>query len=421
MPQKSCVLVVDDDPVILNIVNELVQRAGFDAVLSETSQAAMEEVFQKKFAAVLTDYRLPDSSGLALLKRISLCQPDASRIVMTGMPSIDVVLQAVNEGEIFRFVTKPWVSAEMTATIRSAVHRFELLESNRKLRSETEELNRQLADSNRLLDAKISELEHQKNLLAESRKALQNSFHRSLELCHRILNTFNPLLAAQAKLTTELCSAMLETAEFSPEEKYALRLAAPLYDLGLTGVSVLNLALLQREETQVDEESKQTLRNHTIYGQTLATFIAPDKLLGDTIRSHHERIDGNGYPDALAGENIPWTARCLAVAVAYVTMVSTGDTHEDAVAHLLSGAKTAFDPNALRLFLSCVRSASKPENLREVRFEDLRPGMLLANDFTTPSGLVLFPRGQHLDEDAIARLHKHIPIHPKGTLLTVVG
>ena len=408
MSRRLPVLIVDDDPVILDIMKRLVARAGGEAILTESPDKALELVAETTFSAIIVDYQLPRILGPDLLKRIATIQPDASRIIMTGMPSLEAVLRAVNEGEIFRFVTKPWVSEEMTATIRSAIDRFELLKANQELTEQSVALNHQLAETNQLLDRKIHELEEQRNLLAESQVALQSSFHRSLELCRRILNTFNPLLAAQSKMAADLCESFANQGQFSDEERHALQVASRLYDIGLTGVSPAIVASIQEENAALDEATEKVVRNHTIYGQTLAAYVDPCKLASETIRSHHERYDGTGYPDGLKGPDIPWTARCLSVIVAYVAKVSSGLTHENALEQLLQKSEKDFDPRALQVFVACTRQSPLSGTLREVRAEELQPGMHLANDVLTPSGLVLYIKGQKLDAEAVSRLSKQI-------------
>lgn len=421
MSPRLPVLVVDDDPVILRVVQQLVQLAGGKAVLSDRPEKALELAAGSLFSAVIVDYQMPHMLGPELLKRIAVIQPDASRIIMTGMPSLDAVLRAVNEGEIYRFVTKPWVSAEMTATIRSAIDRFELLRSNQELIKQSVALNHQLSEANTLLDKKVRELEEQRNLLAESQSERESCFHRSLELCRRILNTFNPLLAAQGKMAVDLCENVAAQGSFSAEERHALQVASRLYDIGLTGVSPDLVPAIQEGMAWLDEATEKVVRNHTIYGQTLAAYVDPCKLVSETIRSHHEHYDGTGYPDGLKGLDIPWTARCLSVVVTYVAKISSGLTHESALEYLLQKSESEFDPQALQLFLACVCQNPPVGNLRELRAEELQPGMQLASDVTTPSGLVLYLKGQKLDAETISRLSKQIRSPVPGNRLTVFG
>jgi len=128
-----------------------------------------------------------------------------------------------------------------------------------------------------------------------------------------------------------------------------------------------------RAPESLSEEEQALLQHHPVLGQELAGFMHDLKAVGVAIRGHHERFDGTGYPDKLAGENIPWLARLLAVAVAF------GENQHadlDAVEAIKLGSGTAFDPEAVRAFLRSLPKATVPRKEREVllRSEERRVG-----------------------------------------------
>ena len=189
--------------------------------------------------------------------------------------------------------------------------------------------------------------------------------------------------------------------DFTPEEKHVLMTSGWLHDIGLIG---LNRDLVHRFFHKPDECSandRALLREHPIYGQALAAFVDRLSAVGVTIRAHHERFDGGGYPDGLAGTGIPWTARCLAVAAAFV---QPGVQREHAMKRILEQSGTAFDPEAVRVFLKTTRRAEVPRQVREISVEELRPGMLIARGIYVPSGMLLIAEGQELTHSAIAKL-----------------
>lgn len=403
-PAPLSIISIDDDPLILKVLEDLVTRSGYESITTTSADEALRYALDRKFAVVIADHNMPDMMGADLLHRFAQIQPSASRILITGIKSLDVVTAAVNSGEIFRFVTKPWISAEMMATLHNAVQRFELIESNRSLERTTLELNQKLSDANAKLERQLKELEAGKREIDFSHEALKTNFSRSLELCQRILTTFNPLLGEQAKAALKICETMSETRYFDAEQKHVLEVSARLYDIGLTNIPPGFMMAVQNGQEDAPPELKTVFQNHTIHGQTLASFVDLLKPVGDTIRAHHERYDGGGFPDGLAGEMIPWTARCLAVVVYYVTC---GLPHEQAVDRILEQSGTAFDPDATRLFLRCAQATPLPRLVREVMVDELDVGMQLASGIYSPTGVLLVAEGYHLDENTIKKIRNY--------------
>lgn len=402
---KHSILIVDDEAIILRTLGEMLGDAGYDVVTSLSPTEALNHLRSRRFAVVISDQQMDEMLGLDFLHEARGIQPNASRILVTGLRSLDMVVSAINEGEIFRFVAKPWVRAEMLATVGNAIQRFELIEDNQRLQADTQRLNDQLTVANATLRQQVSTLETQKQQLDESRRALRSNFDRSIELCYRIINTFNPLLGEQAKMVADICERMAATPYFTEEEKHVLMTSAWLHDIGLTGVP--REAVQAMRSTPMEDlspENQRLLREHPIYGQTLASFVDNLKAVGDTIRAHHEHFDGKGYPDGLARESIPWTARCLAVVVYYA---SSSEPHDSTIERVLELSGTAFDPEAVRLFLRSTQSGKVPRHMREITVAELSPGMQLAKGIYSPTGILLIPEGQHLDAPTIAKLRNH--------------
>ncbi|HZZ57059.1 MAG TPA: HD domain-containing phosphohydrolase, partial [Opitutaceae bacterium] len=153
-----------------------------------------------------------------------------------------------------------------------------------------------------------------------------------------------------------------------------------------------------------------------IYSQTLAALVDTAPEVGETIRAHHERFDGTGFPDGLSGKEIPWTARCLAVAAGFV---GSGLPKAAASEAVLAQAGSAYDPEAVRLFLKVTHLVNLPRHVSEVMLEELEPGMMLASGIYSPHGLLLVGEGQTLGPAIIAKIRSHNEVTPINQRLLV--
>lgn len=412
----ATILIVDDEPVVLTALKFTLEREGFYVVACSSPLKALAILAERDFAVIISDQRMPEMLGLDFLIESRRLRPHASRILITAVLALPTIVDAINKGEIFRFVAKPWLREELVATVRNAVQRHELVTRNEVLQAETHSLNLRLREANIALETKVRDLEQQRQFLDAANRGLAENYEHSLELCRRILTTYDPILGGQAKALVEFANQMAATDSFTETERHALRTAAWLCDLGLIGVPREMLRAFRTKSDQLTERERTMLHSHPIYGQTLAALVDNRADVGEVIRSHHERYDGRGYPDGLAGNAIPWPARCLSVAVGFV---ESGLTKTAAIDSLLAKSGSAYDPEAVRLFLKVSNLVQLPKQVREIMLHELEPGMVLANGIYSPHGLLLIGEGQSLSPGTISKIRSHNQVTPISQRLLV--
>jgi response regulator RpfG family c-di-GMP phosphodiesterase len=412
----ASILVVDDEPAVLATLRLTLERDGHDVSAVGSPLKALELVRTREFAVIISDQRMPEMMGLDFLGECKKLQPRSSRILITAVLSLPTIVEAINQGEIFRFIAKPWLREEFTATIKNAVNRHELIARNDLLHEQTVSLNGRLQEANATLEHRLRELATANEALDRANRDLAGKYDHSLDLCTRILNTYDPLLAGQTKSILEICRQMASSGHFSVEEQHALRTGARLCDLGLIGVPRELLRAFRTNPERLSERELAAFHNHPIYSQTLASCVDTAPGVSETIRSHHERFDGQGFPDGISGLSIPWTARCLAVAVTYV---ESPRSKEETLRQMLELAGHALDPEAVRLFLKVTQLLHLPQQVREMMLDDLRTGMVLANGLFSPHGMLLIGEGQALNSQMIEKIRNHNLISPISQRLLV--
>ena len=403
------ILLLDDDEIILLAIKETLGRENYHISVFSRASDALEALETNQFAVIVSDQRMPEMTGLEFLHESKARQPNASRILITGVLTLNTVIDAVNKGEIYRFLAKPWIREELIATIRNAVQRYQLLDANEKLREDTLILNEKLVATNAELREKVAALTAGKEALDQANQALRANFEHSLELCHRLIETFHPVLGRQTKSVATVCRQMAETAAIDDEMRDVLTTSAWLHNIGMVGIPRQICSKSLRSPEGMTETERLLLRHHPSYGQTLAAFVNDLRAVGETIRAHHERFDGKGYPDGLSGREIPEAARYLAVAVAFV---ESNLTRDEAVEYILKESGKAFDPDAVRLFLKASNRSSLPRKVREITLDELGPGAVLARGIYSPSGLLLIAEDRELTPLTISKIREHNAVTP---------
>jgi response regulator RpfG family c-di-GMP phosphodiesterase len=414
--KSATLLIVDDEPAVLNALTFILEREGFQVVGSTSPLEALALLAERDFGVIISDQRMPEMMGLDFLVESRRLRPLASRILITAVLTLPTVVDAINKGEIFRFVAKPWLREDLVATVRNAVQRHDLVTRNHILQAETERLNAQLRGANAALEMQVDDLKQQKRHLDAANRELATSYENSLELCRRILTTYDPVLGGQTKALVDFATLMAASDEFDYSERHALRTAAWLCDLGLIGVPRELMRAFHAKPDELTDREREILHSHPVYAQTLASLVDSGTAVGEVVRAHHERYDGRGYPDGLAGKSIPWAARCLAVAVGFV---ESGLTKSAAIDALLAKSGTHYDPDAVQLFLKVSNLGQRSKQVREITVNELEPGMVLANGIYTPHGLLLISEGQPLSPGTLSKIQSQHQVTPISQRLLV--
>jgi response regulator RpfG family c-di-GMP phosphodiesterase len=222
------VLIVDDEPVILAALSETLNYEGYEVSTVEDPLQAIELVRKTPFAVIMSEQQMPGLTGLEFFAKAKEIQPNAMRILITAVLSLDTVIEAINRGEVYRFIVKPWLRQELLVSIRNAASRYELICRNHALHAQAVAMNEQLAAQLRQLDAQNRDLQ-------QLNQTLHKNLDRSVELCAKMMETFYPLLGQRARRVFALCQEMARTLNLAEDQRRVLEICSRLYDIGLVG------------------------------------------------------------------------------------------------------------------------------------------------------------------------------------------
>ena len=316
------IMIVDDEPANLRLLERLFRR-GYQVISAGSGEEALRLLEQHDVALLITDQRMPGMTGTELLKRVAPLRPQMARIILTGYTDVGALVEAINCGQVYKYVTKPWDNDDLRLTVARAVEHYE-----------TNRSRHELALANERLVARMKEM--------------TRGFVRAIA---DAMEAKDEYIQGHARRVRGYAAAIGRRLGLGGVALEQLALAAFLHDIGKIGTPD---HILLKPGPLTHEEGAR-MRQHARRGARMLTGIVGLEDTTAAVLHHHEHFDGTGYPDGLSGERIPLLSRIILVADAYDALTSPRPfrdacTHGEAVAQLWKGAGTRFDPEVVRAF-----------------------------------------------------------------------
>ena len=330
-------LVVDDEGPILSALQRTFEAAGYQVTACADPVEALEKLKERPYQVLSADYMMPGMNGAEFLAKAKALQPETIRILLTAAHDFRAAVDAINNGEIFRILSKPWSRAELLGCVRQAFDTYRLREKNRQLTAIVHSQNQELAALNKGLEALVDE--RTTNLL-DGMVAVLDYRDTETQWHSRRVSRFTRRIAEQLGVA-------------DPAELRTIEMGALLHDIGKIGVR--DAVLLKPGPLDADEWEE--MREHPHLGWALLQRIEFLREASKIVLQHQERFDGKGYPGKLKGEQIVLGARLFAVADTYDAITSDrpyrkAQAHDAAVAEMKRVAGTQLDPRGVEAFCS---------------------------------------------------------------------
>jgi len=315
--EQHTVLFVDDEVNILKAVQRLLRHEPWKVLVASRAKEALEILDGEPAQVVITDQRMPEMSGVDLLSVIRERHPDVVRMMLTGYTEINVAVDAINRGAIYRLITKPWNDEELKATIRQALEQHELKREIKRLNQITREQNFKLQDMNRNLEGKVRNRTQQ---LAAKHEELNHAYIQTIRALAEAVDAKDSYTRGHSERVGVYASKVARQMGLPKERIERVYIAGLLHDVGKIGVRD---AVITKPARLTDEEYDE-IKQHPTIG---AKILEPISFLHDVtpcVRHHHEWYDGSdrGYPDQLRGDRIPQGSRIILVADTVEAMTS---------------------------------------------------------------------------------------------------
>jgi putative nucleotidyltransferase with HDIG domain len=344
---EHAVLFVDDEGNILKAVQRLLRNEPWDVLTASRGSEALEILDQTPAQVVVSDQRMPEMSGVDLLQAIRERRPSVVRMMLTGYTEMNVAVEAINRGEIFRLITKPWNDEELKATLRQAFDHFDLKEEIKRLNQVTREQNLKLQDMNRNLEQKVRDRTKQ---LAEKHQELRVAYIQTIRALAEAVDAKDPHTYGHSERVGVYASKMARELGLPKELIERVYIAGLLHDVGKIGVRD---AVITKPDRLTPEEYAE-ITEHPEIGARILQPVAFLSDLIDCVRHHHEWYDGGdrGYPARLRGDRIPLPSRIILVADTVEAMSSDrpyrkGLPLDVVMQELRKYSGSQFDPNCV--------------------------------------------------------------------------
>jgi len=364
MIPKGSVLIVDDEFGPRESLR-MILKPIYDVHTAENGQQALNFIFQKSVDLVTLDLKMPGISGIDVLREIKKIKTDVEVVVVTGFGTLTNAVEAFRYGAV-DFIFKPFNIAEIISIVKKSVDRrnFNLAIKNLLCRFKDQKNpgKEEPGEALSILSASVDLTPEAQNLHRELRESLlQLENYRThkvsvnyldfLKVLIYILESKEPYTNGHSERVSIYSEVIAQDLRLSSQEKEDLQIATLLHDIGKVGLS--NRLL---EKNNLSEKESLDIRLHPVKGVHLIEPLSFSHTIVSAIRHHHERWDGKGYPDGLAGEDIPLLARIITLADSYDAMISDRPyRHRLSVnrvqEEIQRNAGTQFDPFMVETFM----------------------------------------------------------------------
>lgn len=404
------VLAVDDEPNIVSALRRTLRSRGFTVHTALSGAEGLTVLDDHPVDAIISDMRMPQMTGAQFLQAARNKMPEAVRILLTGYADITSTIDAVNNGEIFRYLSKPWDDDVLLSTLHDGLERKRLARERDQLLLLTREQNAQLQLHAELLEARVRErtqdLQTANDQVNVAHARITADFQGTVKVLSSILEKRAGLTDGCARRVAEHVRHLGPRVGLRGEELQDAVYAALLEDLGkLTFPEAWLMAPLH----SLNSRDREEFMAHPLHGDGYLMSLVSLRGAGRILRGLYERWDGKGVPDHLQSEAIPLGSRVLRVASDYERLRSGSIearrfSHDDACNWLRNGRATRFDPKVLAALLAMLNDNASAVPTGILAVGTLKPGMVLARDLMAGVGVLLLPKDHVLDESMISRL-----------------
>ena len=362
------ILFVDDEQHVLGSYRRIL-RKNWDIVTALGGETALD-IFDNKgpFAVVVSDMRMPGMNGIQLLTKIKEISPDTVRMMLTGYADFNTAMEAVNEGHIFRFLTKPCPPDLLNRALQEGVRQYRLIKAEQEL--------------------------------------LNKTLKGTIQVLIEILSVMDPKAFNRANRLRDYIKRLTEQKAIAGN--WEIEIAALLSLIGQVTVPGSVMEKVHNNVSLTDVEKAMIMRIPKA-GFDLLVKIPRLEQIAKIVLYQNKRFNGEGFPeDDIKGVDLPLGARLLKILNDLIILEDKGILRKDA---FVTMAKRTgwYDPNLLLTISNKISGSSENvpafrKETKKVKISELHSGYLLLENIETSTGQMLMMAGQEISDSHIMRI-----------------
>ena len=319
LPKKRhTILIVDDEEHNLQLLKRTL-RVDYNILTAKNGREGLMVLDQNidNISMIISDHKMPEMEGTEFLEHANKMSPTIIKILLTGFSDTEILINAVNKCGLYQYILKPYTPEELHKVVQDGIEKFDLMASKAMI----------LTD-------------------------LRDLFYKTISSISSALDSKDPYTHGHSLRVTLYSLILANELNLSEKELEEIETAGLLHDIGKIAIPQKILC----KPGRLTEEEFNLMKAHPENAEKLISSIKGLQGISSWLKTHHERWDGNGYPDGLCGEEIPLTARVIALADTYDAMTSTRAyrkalEHSVAMEEIKRCSGTQFDPRLADLFM----------------------------------------------------------------------
>jgi response regulator RpfG family c-di-GMP phosphodiesterase len=356
------ILFVDDEPNVLEGIKRLLRKQGSLHVAISGADGLRVLSEEGPFALVVSDMRMPVMNGAQFLAKVREHSPDTVRMILSGQADLQATIAAVNDGHIYRFLSKPCPSDLLLGAVEDGLNQYRLITAEKTL--------------------------------------LEQTLNGSVQMLIEILGMVRPAASSRASRLRRYVMDLALSLELP--ERWQWGLAALVSQIGCVALPKEILSKVEAGQALTEEEKRLYESHPEVAGKLLAAIPRLEDVAA-IVAAQLDESHWGGLSDDLRQWDIRSMGRLLLrSSCEFDRLVSRGMAREAAV-NVLRTSKCEFPPCIIKA-LSSLSRTSQERILKQIRVRDLAVGMILDEDLVSPKGIRLVPMGQEVTRTLIVRL-----------------